>query len=141
MFLLDTNTCIHLLNRTHPKLLKRYRRSSPLEIAICSVVKAELLYGARHSKQVAENLSRRSLFFSPVNSLAFDDRCAEEYGQIRADLSAQGQLIGPNDLMIAAIARAHDATLLTHNVGKFSRVTGLRIGKWTEVFSNQSSSA
>jgi len=130
MFLLDTNTCIRLLNRTHPDILKRYRRASPSEISICSVVKAELLYGARHSKEVEANLSRLALFFSPLSSLSFDDRCAAEYGQIRADLSVQGKLIGPNDLMIAAIARAHDALLVTHNVGEFSRVTGLRIEDW-----------
>jgi len=130
VFLLDTNTCIRLLNRTHPKILKRYRRASPSEISICSIVKAELFYGARHSKRVEENLSRLSLFFSPLSRLSFDDRCAEEYGQIRADLSVQGKLIGPNDLMIAAIARAHDAILVTHNVGEFSRVTGLRIEDW-----------
>ncbi len=130
MFLLDTNTCIRLLNRTHPDILKRYRRASPSEISICSVVKAELLYGARHSKEVEANLSRLALFFSPLSSLPFDDRCAEEYGQIWADLSVQGKLIGPNDLMIAAIARAHDALLVTHNVGEFSRVTGLRIEDW-----------
>ncbi|MEC4678311.1 MAG: type II toxin-antitoxin system VapC family toxin [Nitrospirota bacterium] len=130
MFLLDTNTCIRLLNRTHPNILKRYRRASPSEISVCSIVKAELLYGARHSKAVETNLRRLSLFFSPLSSLSFDDRCAEEYGQIRADLSVQGKLIGPNDLMIGAIARAHDAILVTHNVGEFSRVTGLRIEDW-----------
>lgn len=130
MFLLDTNTCMRLLNQTHPNILKRYRRVSPSEISICSVVKAELFYGARHSKAVEANLRRLSLFFSPLSSLSFDDRCAEEYGQIRADLSVQGKLIGPNDLMIGAIARAHDAILVTHNVGEFSRVTGLRIEDW-----------
>ena len=63
-------------------------------------------------------------------SLSFDDRCAEEYGQIRADLTAQGKMIGPNDLLIAAVARTFDATLVTHNVREFSRVVGLRVEDW-----------
>jgi tRNA(fMet)-specific endonuclease VapC len=49
---------------------------------------------------------------------------------IRTDLAAQGKLIGPNDLMIAAIARTHQATLVTHNVGEFGRVAGLQLEDW-----------
>ena len=60
----------------------------------------------------------------------FDDRCAEEYGLIRADLSSQGKIIGPNDLLIAVIARTHDAVLVTHNTKEFSRLTGLRLEDW-----------
>lgn len=51
---------------------------------------------------------------------------------IRLDLSAQGKLIGPNDSMIDAIARTHDATLVTGNVGEFGRVAGLRLEDWQE---------
>ena len=69
-------------------------------------------------------------FFAPFSSLPFDDRCAEETGQIRTDLAAQGSLIGPNDLLIASTARAYDAVLITHNMSEFSRVTGLRLEDW-----------
>lgn len=130
MYLLDSNVCIHLLNNRHAKIEQHFRNLSPSEIAICSIVKAELLFGARHSKKVETNLQLLQHFFSPLCSLAFDDRCAEEYGLIRADLSSQGKIIGPNDLLIAAIARAHDAVLVTHNTREFSRITGLRIEDW-----------
>ena len=53
------------------------------------------------------------------NSLPFDDKAAEEYGVIRADLSQQGKLIGPNDLMIASIAKAYDLVLVTNNIKEF----------------------
>ncbi len=56
MYLLDTNVCIHLLNHRH---------SSPSDIALCSVVKAELLFGARHSKKVEANLQLLNHFFAP----------------------------------------------------------------------------
>ncbi len=59
-----------------------------------------------------------------------NDRCAHDYGLIRADLAAQGKPIGANDLMIAAISRAHDLILVTHNTSEFSRVVGLRIEDW-----------
>src|SRR3970040_726626 len=126
MYLLDTNVCIHLLNEAHPGILQQFQSRSPTDIALCSVVKAELLFGARRSARVEANLQRLNAFFSPLNSLPFDDRCAEHYGLIRADLLAQGKPIGPNDLLIAAIARAHDATLITHNMSEFSR------GQWRQ---------
>jgi tRNA(fMet)-specific endonuclease VapC len=132
MRLLDTNTCIQLLNGKESRVSQRFALQAPHEIALSSVVKAELLYGARHSMQVEENLSLLRSFFAPLVSLPFDDRCAEEYGQIRADLRRQGRPIGPNDLLIAATARAFDAILVTHNTTEFGRVAGLRMEDWEE---------
>jgi tRNA(fMet)-specific endonuclease VapC len=72
----------------------------------------------------------RHQFFALLQSLPFDDNCIEQYALIRADLVAQGKPIGPNDLLIASIAYAHDAVLVTHNTGEFGRVAGLRIEDW-----------
>lgn len=130
MYLLDTNTCIHFMNGTSQAVKRRFQQCSPSEIAVCSVVKAELLFGARHSQRVEANLQKLKLFFAPLQSLPFDDRCAEEYAQIRADLTRQGKLIGPNDMLIAAIARAHDAILVTNNTHEFERVANLRLTDW-----------
>jgi len=69
-------------------------------------------------------------FFAPFISIPFDDTCSDCYGLIRADLSGRGQVIGPNDLMIAAVAKAHDLTLVTHNTREFVRIPGLRIEDW-----------
>jgi tRNA(fMet)-specific endonuclease VapC len=63
-------------------------------------------------------------------SLVFDDRSAEEYGKVRANLAAQGLMIGPNDLMIAAIALANKLIVVTHNIAEFGRVTGLTVEDW-----------
>ena len=63
-------------------------------------------------------------------SLPFDDRCAEEAGLIRLDLQRSGRPVGPNDLLIAATARAYDLTLVTHNAREFGRIAGLRIDDW-----------
>ena len=130
MYLLDTNVCIRLMNQSSSNIIKHIQQHPPAEIALCSIVKAELLYGARHSQRVEANLQLLQRFFKPLTSLNFDDRCAEEAGQIRADLAAQGKPIGPNDVLIAATARAYDAVLITHNTGEFSRVTGLRLEDW-----------
>lgn len=130
MYLLDTDICVHLLNEADPQVEAGFRRHSPREIALCSVVKAELLYGAQRSARTDANLQRLRKFFAPLKSLAFDDHCADHYALIRADLAAQGKPIGPNDLMIAAIARTHGAVLVTRNAAEFGRVAGLRLEHW-----------
>lgn len=129
--LLDTNTCIFLLNQASARVRAQFEARSPSDIALCSVVKAELLFGAHRSARVDANLQRLKKFFDPLHCFAFDDPCAEHYALIRADLLAQGQPIGPNDLMIAATARANDATLVTNNTKEFGRVAGLRLEDWT----------
>lgn len=131
-YLLDANTCIRILNSSSDEVLRRFTASQPADIVLCSVVKAELLYGARRSARVDFNLKRLEHFSAPLQTLAFDESCAHDYGLIRADLAAQGTPIGANDLMIAAIARAHDLILVTHNTGEFRRVVGLRIEDWEE---------
>ena len=130
MFLLDTNTCIQILNGTSPAVAERLSQHNPVELFLCSIVKAELLYGARHSQRVTEKLALLDRFFAPFISLPFDDRCAGQYGQIRAELAQQGCLIGPNDLLISAIARTHDLTIVTHNYQEFARVPNLRVEDW-----------
>lgn len=129
MYLLDTNVCIGIL-KANDAVVSRMAQTAPAELYLCSVVKAELYYGARGSQQIANNLATLETFFEPYTSLTFDDSCAELYGQLRADLRRTGQLIGPNDTMIAAIARVHNLTVVTHNTREFARVPGLRIEDW-----------
>jgi len=129
-WLLDTNACIHVLNGTSAPVIERFQAHSPLQLSLCAVVKAELLYGARKSRRVADNLARLERFFEPLASLPFDDACASEYGLLRADLASRGTPIGSNDLMIAATARARDLTLVTNNTDEFLRIAGLRVEDW-----------
>jgi len=130
MYLLDTNACIRIVKGTSPSLAERLRFVPRTQIRLSSVVKAELIYGARKSGRIADNLRLLEQFFETVASLPFDDRCAEEYGLIREELERAGTPIGPNDVLIAATARAHGAVLITNNFREFSRVAGLRIDDW-----------
>lgn len=130
MYLFDTNACIRLLNRTSNKLISRIHSEDPANIFLCSITKAELFHGARHSARVAANLKLLERFLEPYISLPFDDVCAEMYGTIRAELTSKGSSIGPYDLHIAATARAHNLILISHNTKEFSRVPGLRLEDW-----------
>jgi tRNA(fMet)-specific endonuclease VapC len=130
MYLLDTNTCIRFLNPGKSIVPDRLAAVSQEEVAICQIVKAELYYGAYKSARRDANLALLARFFSQFESLPFDDAAAEAYGRLRAELARRGTPIGPNDLMIAAIALAHGLTLVTHNTAEFSRVAGLRLEDW-----------
>jgi tRNA(fMet)-specific endonuclease VapC len=128
--LLDTNICIAFLTGRQPAVRDKLLSLPRDEIVLCSVVRAELLYGARNSERVDQNLARLSAFFAPFRSLPFDDEAAERYGEIRALLRRQGTPIGGNDMMIAAIAASSGATLVTRNQDEFRRVAGLRVESW-----------
>ena len=131
-YLLDTNACIALLKGSPAPVVERLRQQDPSSVVVCAVVKAELLYGARHSERVATNLDRLARFFAAFQSLPFDDLAAEHAGAIRAELAATGKPIGPNDLLIAAIGRSRDLTVVTANTREFRRVVGLRVEDWAE---------
>jgi len=128
-YLLDTDTAIALI-KGREETVERLRERTPEEVALSSVTKAELYYGARKSERTSHKLAVLSRFFAPFPSLAFDDRASEEYGLIRADLERAGTLIGPNDLLIAAVARSRDLTLVSFNVREFERVIGLKVASW-----------
>lgn len=129
MYLLDTNVCIGIL-KANEAVASKLALVAPSALYLCSVVKAELYYGARGSQQIATNLATLEAFFEPYTSLVFDDACAGIYGQLRADLRRTGQPIGPNDTMIAAIALVHNLTVVTHNTREFVRVPGLKLTDW-----------
>lgn len=129
IYLLDTNVCIQYLTKRNLQVVARVGAETG-RMALCSVVKAELLLGAYKSAKVAQNLAMFRSFFAAFPSLDFDDASAEIYGRIRAQLERAGTPIGSNDFLIAAIALANDLTIVTHNTREFGRVAGLRLDDW-----------
>ena len=129
-WMLDTNACIRYLNGRSAKLKARIDGTDPADMAVCSVVKAELFFGAARSSNPTLTLDRQKRFLSRLRSYPFGDEEAEAYGSIRAALQTAGTPIGPNDLLIASIALANGLTLVTHNVSEFSRVPRLLLEDW-----------
>ena len=132
IYLPDANAWISYLRRKNAGLVQRFQRADPANIRLCSVVLGELLSGMHHGPQSyqAHNASLLLRLRHQFDSIPFDDRAAEEYGKLRADLAAQGSLIGPNDLMIAATALANGLILVTNNTAEFRRVPGLTLEDW-----------
>ena len=131
-YCLDTNTVIFYLKGSHPDIKERLLAVRPKEIYIPEIVYAELIYGVSRSQQKAQNTARLEAFVKPFTRLSFDEKVSPHYVDIRTDLAQRGEIIGPNDLLIAAISRAHSMTLVTNNTKEFSRVAGLTIEDWTK---------
>ena len=127
----DTNTCVEYLRHgAASKVAARLKLAPVGSVALCSVVIAGLLDGARRSTNPAVTRAQVPAFTSPFPSLPFDDPAAEAYGRLRAHLAATGQLIGPYDLEIASIALATGLVVVTHNTKEFGRVPGLVVEDW-----------
>jgi tRNA(fMet)-specific endonuclease VapC len=130
MYLLDTNTCIYIINKRPSQIVQKVKLYKPHEIKISTVSLAELEYGASKSKYCEQNRIAILNFVSSFDLIPFDDLDAEIYGQIRADLEKKGQVIGPYDMQIAAQAIQKDFTLVTNNVKEFRRIENLKYENW-----------
>ena len=130
-YFLDSNICVYFLKGSFPALRRRLLSHRPAEITIPSLVKAELLYGAYKSQRSSQNEQAVNQFLLPYSIAPFGDSETTHYAQIRATLESAGTPIGPNDMIIAAIARANEGVLVTHNTSEFSRVPDLSFEDWT----------
>lgn len=130
LYLLDTNVCVMYVNGRSESVRDRILSTPTDEMAVCSIVKAELFYGAMRSNNANRTLEKQQGFLNRFLSLPFDDEAALIFGQIRAQLNRRGTPIGSYDLQIAAIALAHNLTLITHNTAEFSRVDELPLEDW-----------
>ena len=128
-YLLDTNTCIAAM-RHHTLVLQRLAAVAPADCAISSITTYELYTGIEKCADPTKELAMVNLLLATVSELAFDGQAAREAGRIRALLESQGRMIGAYDVLLAGHARSAGLTLVTANVGEFSRVPGLNWENW-----------
>jgi len=129
-YLLDTNICIYIRQRRPQEVLRRFHRLRPGEAALSVITYGELLYGAAKSAHRAAALERLRQLVRLLPALALPEGAGETYGSIRTELESKGEMIGNNDLWIAAHALAAELTLVTNNEREFRRVRGLRVQNW-----------
>ncbi len=129
-YLLDTGTCISVINKKPAAAVRRIRSQRPDEVGVSTITIAELEYGVARSRQPDRNRVALMEFLLPFAVLDFDHGASSHYGQIRASLESAGVPIGPMDLLLAAQARSRHLILVTNNEREFKRVEGLRIENW-----------
>ncbi len=127
--MLDTNIVSALARDPHGIVARRIAEVGPATVCVSLIVSAELRYGCS-KKGSPELFARIKAILASMDIIALDAPVDAEYGRIRAELETLGQLIGPNDLFIAAHARSLGAVLVTANVGEFERVKDLRVENW-----------
>ncbi len=128
-YLLDTNTLIYYF-KGKGKVAMHLLQVAPRKVAVSIITVYELEVGL--AKTAAPRVRRTQLedFLGFVTVLPFERKEAVSAAGIRADLERRGLPIGPLDNLIAGTAKAHQATLVTHDAGEFSRIPGLRIVDW-----------
>jgi len=130
-YLLDTNIVIYVIKQRPPAVRETFNKHHG-RMAISAITLAELMHGAEKSIDPPRNLSVVEDFCSRLEVLAYGDKAAAHYGSVRAALESRGELIGVNDLHIAAHARSEGLTLVSNNLREFDRVAGLLTENWIE---------
>ncbi|OJV21034.1 MAG: VapC toxin family PIN domain ribonuclease [Dyadobacter sp. 50-39] len=129
-YLLDTNIVAYIIKKRPIEVLHKLQSLDWTEIAISSIVVAELWYGVEKSQLKEQNKAALEAFLKPFTVLDFDTKAAMAYASIRADLESRGKVIGANDLLISAHALSHGLILVTNNVKEFERIGDLQIENW-----------
>lgn len=129
-FLLDTNICIYIRRKRPEQVLRRFDALKAGEAVLSVITFGELMYGAEKSAQRSEALELLRELARVLPVMGLPEAAAEAYGTMRAELERKGQMIGNNDLWIAAHAKAAGLTLVTNNEKEFRRVRGLKVENW-----------
>jgi len=130
LYMLDTNICAFII-RDKPQYIKEKLKDIEKnnEIALSSIVVAELLFGAKKKK--SQKLTKLiDTFIGNFTIYDFDKKASIEYAKIRSVLEETGNIIGANDLLISSHAKSLGAIMVTNNTREFLRVDGLDVEDW-----------
>lgn len=139
MHLLDTDTLTYL-HAGHPRVVQRLRQLDDPEVGTTIITKIELLRGRFEFMLKAANgtdllraqllLARTEELLAQILVVPLDEAAADEFDRLRA--TGRLRRIGRADLLIASIALAHRATLVTRNVRHFHQIPGLTVTNWVD---------
>lgn len=129
-YILDTNICIHIIQRKSPNLLKKISQLRNSEFYISTITEAELWYGVMNSQRRNQNEEALRSFLPYFNKLPFDSYEAIKFAEAKYEQKKIGKLIGPYDLLIAAQTLEMGATLVTANEKEFKQIKGLKTENW-----------
>jgi tRNA(fMet)-specific endonuclease VapC len=128
-YLLDTNILSDLVRQPQGSIANRIAAAGEEAVCTSIIVAAELRFGAAKSDS-GKLADRVDLILSAIEILPLETPADREYGTLRHYLARKGTPIGPNDMLIAAHALEAGLTVVTANIGEFSRVPGLNVENW-----------
>lgn len=129
-YLLDTNICIYIAKDNPQAVRARFAQHTLEELVMSVVTLGELRFGAEKSQSRDRAIAVINKLEANMCIAPLTEAVGEHYGQIRAALQRRGELIGNNDLWLAAHARAEGWVLVTNNEREFVRVDGLQVENW-----------
>jgi tRNA(fMet)-specific endonuclease VapC len=130
-YLLDTNAVGDFINHRFglPERVREARERGAI-IGTCEPVVAELFYGAENSGTRDENLRRLRHGLSRLRCWPLDRRASEEFGRLAVTLKQGGRMIGPMDLLIAAIALTLGNCAVVSIDADMLAIPGLAVESW-----------
>lgn len=131
VYMLDTDISSYIMKRSHDSVLRRLQSVPIGDLSISAITKSELMYGVELSPRKPQDRAALDAYLRHVEVLDYPDEAAVQYAQIRAALKVQENMIGANDLLIAAHARSLGLILVTNNTREFGRVQDLKLENWT----------
>jgi tRNA(fMet)-specific endonuclease VapC len=132
LYMLDTDVCVYYARKKSPQILARVNNCSPGDLVISPITYGELRFGAENSAQPAAAAKMLDEFTMAVPVVPLDRQVAEYYGKFRLHPQRKGNIIGANDLWIAAHCLQLGLTLVTNNEKEFRRIPNLAIENWTQ---------
>lgn len=132
-YLLDTDIVIYWLTDRYSHLRQKMALMPPEQLHISAITVAELYFGAYNSARPRENCALLAELLPELTVLDFDSAAGIVFGQLKAELKRNGQLLNDSDLLIAATALAQNLVLVTNNIRHFARIPALQIENWTQL--------
>lgn len=129
-YLLDTDTLSEIVKGQNIGVLRRMAATQLGDVALSVITRGEIIYGLQIKAPKSVARQKLEKLLEAIVTLAITKEVADQYGALRARLRVQGTPIGPNDLWIAAHAKALNLILVTNNVREFSRVKHLNLESW-----------
>jgi tRNA(fMet)-specific endonuclease VapC len=130
-YLLDTNACIHFLNR-HPVVVENIQKISVDHIAVSIISIAELNFGAYNSTKIQNNIERIEGFKNIIQTIGITLDIADKFGKIKTYLRTNGVTVDDFDILIGATAIVNKLTLITNNNKHFVNMSEIIITDWTK---------
>jgi tRNA(fMet)-specific endonuclease VapC len=130
-YMLDTNIASVII-RGAPPLLRQRLQSIPIELQTISVLtEAELRFGVARKPGSTKLAALVDNFLAHVSILPWTSKAATEYSILRLALEKRGQSLSNMDMLIAAHAKAVEATLVSNDAALLRLSKILSVEDWT----------